>query len=440
MSKLEIKSDDLDACSKSTKKACEPLVASQLLNKKVLKTEESTEDEDQLAERRQENLLERFTSKSEQLYNKICSKVYKTSSNEKSVVERFGSIQYGNLVNNFNPKNSISCLNKSAEDAEQRDDDTENQQQLSRELISFLSKRLCKESVHRNLNLVRKSSLINLIERNRVNAIFCPFDEFAYSRLITPSNQRLTGGGEQFKDTELEIYLYDVNKINTLMPNCCSSFLITFFFDIFKASELQQQFTSNTLDILLKLKSLYVPKLYLDDAFGFSVENTLWNCFALFKFKFDLKYRYGFINFLVSMHSLLEHFRVNKSISEPTGLVTINQARYEKLKRMLPYYADALELSGLLNNDDLAKMKSYYLSAQDGSLSYVGNLLESLNGILNRNRPQKLRNMCRIFIKNRIRNFTFQVVESLDIKASDKEFLLFNQEFERCWYENKDLF
>lgn len=216
------------------------------------------------------------------------------------------------------------------------------------------------------------------------------------------------------------------------MPNCVSSFSMPFFFDIFKPSELKH-FTRNTIDIMTKLKTLYTPQLNLNELsiVSFGVENLIWNCFALFKYKFSAHFRHGFLNYLISTACLLEYFR------------TTNEKLYFKLNQMLPYFIEALILNGFLNSNDLKEIRLAFEDAKRQQplidISYFDASLSRLKQAIQVHEPMKLKYRCRIFIKQTIKNFNYIAIQSLKINDDDKRFLLFQEEFAQYYRKNSNL-
>lgn len=368
----------------------------------------------------------------ENLYNKICSKIYRSTRSEPiMMVERFGSVEYGNIVPTYDPASSLSTFKRENDD--EMDSDS---QYLPIELFKLLNGRINKINI-RNLNIIRKSSLLSLIERNRLNSIYCPFDELAHARLVNPGANVYKINGNEAELARVPLMLFEVCKINTysLMPNCCSTLLMPFFFDIFKPSEIKQ-YSSKTVDILLKLKSAFTPQLYLDEKLlaSFCVENLLWNCFSLFRFKFNANYRTGFLNYLLSLTCLMSHFKAAiATCDEQTS--QSNRLRYLKLKKAIVSFVEALVLNGFLNNNDLYQIQSTLDKFPNLKL-YQDELFAVLGDILAAHTPMKLKNLCRIAVKNRMSDFTNEAVNKLLKSENDKKFFYFDLEFERSFEEN----
>jgi len=101
------------------------------------------------------------------------------------------------------------------------------------------------------------------------------------------------------------------NSIDYFIPNCISTFLMNFFMDIFPPSELKM-LSEKTLEIILKLKSLFKPQIHLNSELktAYVCEDILWNCFAIFKFKFDKSYSIGFVNYLNSLFGIINAYKV----------------------------------------------------------------------------------------------------------------------------------
>ncbi len=247
------------------------------------------------------------------------------------------TIDYGNLTKNYDPIQSITKTkfdpNNLVNEKVVMEEDDEYSYQVYCSL--FQNKNNKKLSSPKNksslpssdeINLIRKSSLLKLIEKNRANQICCPFDEVAYSMLTIEMNTKhdtqievITMRRENMKRSHLEklnnfeyINFKPIeNSIDYFIPNCISTFLMNFFMDIFPPSELKM-LSEKTLEIILKLKSLFKPQIHLNSELktAYVCEDILWNCFAIFKFKFDKSYSIGFVNYLNSLFGIINAYKV----------------------------------------------------------------------------------------------------------------------------------
>ena len=107
---------------------------------------------------------------------------------------------------------------------------------------------------------------------------------------------------------------------------------------------------------------------------------------------------------------------------------------------MLPYFIEALVLNGLLVWNDLEIISEAFERASNSEpkidTSYFKETMDLFKRVLGSHRPMSLKNMCRIFVKNSIQNFSIPTVEALPISDRDKEFLLFLRDLEKCFNDN----
>lgn len=110
---------------------------------------------------------------------------------QSGILDDTNSIQYGNLTDSYDPNSSLHtksrlelALLNSGVDLMPSESDREAAEASKNSALEFFRKikEMSKLDV-RSLKLIRKSSIITLIERNRANSIFAPFDEFVYFRL-----------------------------------------------------------------------------------------------------------------------------------------------------------------------------------------------------------------------------------------------------------------
>lgn len=349
-------------------------------------------------------------------------------------------IQYGNLTKNYDPSRSVNRTTSDQLNLVIVDDDEDYTYKVYQSLFKNNKKNDSQTKNDLNeINLIRKSSLIKLIERNRSNQICCPFDEIVYEQLFFETNdisnkeiELITRRRHKMKQLLLDnlklfefmVYKEKNNSFDYLLPNCISTFLMQFFFDIFPPSELKM-FSSNTLEIVLKLKSLFKPQIHLDSNLKIAhiLEDILWNCFALFKFKFDKLYTVGFVNYFNSLFIILNAFKDDHyflSLKLDVGI-----------RKLAPYFIQALILNGLFTLNDFKQFLKFSETSNESN-SIVQSKITS-------NFPMNLRNLCRIKIKQTMREFNSIAVDSLKQDDSIKRFLLFNSEFESYYNENKCL-
>ena len=403
-------------------------------------------------------------------------------------------IEYGNITNKYDPNSSLTSINTELQLNEAESMYNTNFHHLFpllRSPINEIEQFLFSKNtiISSELNLIRKSSLICLIERNRSNNISCPFDEIVYKRFFLDNyekhrlklnNDTLYKDNDFFSKNEcffieniksFKLNVFDLDKIKLidLMPNSVAMLLMQFFFDIFQPSELRN-FFKTTLNIILELKNAFKPKLYFDEivATSYLTENILWNCFALFNFRFEKTYLNGILNYFTSLYCVADYLEKKNEL---------NKAK--EIKKIAPFIAQALVLNGLFDRYDLWLLNNYYFKMVDTNLSpntsylnaclnrsslscnlkriennldnqpctsrsqankrfkYVEESIMVLAREVDGDRPMMLKHMCRIKVKNYLREFNHKTVESLNVKDDLKSILFFNHEFELIYNETR---
>lgn len=414
---------------------------------------ETEEDDDSLKSTESKSFFKSLKS-----FTKRTKTLSDEDSNELDLTQQ--TIEYGNLTKNYDPAQSITKTTKD-ELLEKNLVLVEDDEDYSYRVYCSLfneNKTVPKtytpnikaptaatnnNSINLNeINLIRKTSLLKLIERNRLNQICCPFDEIVYENLSFETSQlpvELIGPKRakmrqdlldsvrkfEFKQFELEN-----ESLDYLLPNCLSTFLMQFFIDIFPPSELKL-LTPSILEILLKLKSHFKPQVHLDSKLKMAnlLEDILWNCFALFKYKFDASFKVGFMNYYQSLFSIMNHYK--------------EDAYFQKLnltsgvRKLAPYYIEALILNGLLDQADFKAYSKLILVENYEHLEAYKIIEAKMKSLA---QPMKLKFMCRIRIKQVMKEFNSVQLDSLNISNNLKNFILFNSEFESYYNENKCLF
>lgn len=237
-----------------------------------------------------------------------------------------------NFSSNFSSSSSYASANnhhhQAASSSNSNTDLNNNELMLLKPINNLL-----KYSLSNKLHLMRKDTLLFLIESNlRVN-LRSPFDLFAYDRLkrsnrVVPESsakfdynlasvRRLSrmiekrfnaaGDAASMMYNPLDPY---VLKSNGLLPNSMATFLMPFYFDIFKVTELGS-FSQEHVQLMLALKRSFKAQLYLnyDALVAYLRENILWNCFILFKYRHvqSAAASMGFFNFYLSFVHILVH-------------------------------------------------------------------------------------------------------------------------------------
>ena len=382
-------------------------------------------------------------------------------------------INYGNLKDNYDSVKSITSIDSVSQALKKEAEKNELKAQIeftkSIDLLNLIkSNAKLIQSCHFNLNslsFTRESSINYIIERNRqLFKIMCPYDEYAYFKLDTKITTRNFNEYQNNLESKVETFnLFNINdedhettSNNTILPflpNSLSSLTMPFFFDIFQPSELKL-IQSSTIDILIKIKNTYSPKSSLDNKSIFSnvPSDILWNCFALFKLKFNKNiYKYGFFNYYLSLHALVQHLTQS---NYDTNL--INQ-----IDIMMVHLGQALLLNGLFDLNDLKAFSDFYDDIKNAFINnelrsnmkigsfhvdYLKKALNNLKELITSNYPMKLKNLCRIGIKNEfISNFNLDTIYSnkdnkFKLNENVKNFLFFKDEFEQIYEMNKNIF
>lgn len=344
-------------------------------------------------------------------FENICSQAMEDI-DESQLEENQSNIYYGNVSNKYDPNKSITTIEKINELP--NENQFENLPPNIIELLIETSNEMFKE---KDINLNKKDCLLHLIERNRKNMIFCPFDELAFFKIKRLDTKILSKIDYQIN----KIIIFDSKSVMDLMPNCLSTFMLQFFFEIFQPSELKN-FTRKTLDLMLKLKNSLKPESYFDSNYKTMhlEENVLCNSFALYKYKFCLKYKIGFLNYILSLYCLAENIAEDSKI--------------KRLVRLLPHFLRGLVLNGFLNRADIFDLE---LKLASISSEYKENFLADVNKILNRNKLMALKSMSRIVVRQNLIGYGHDEITKLKLDKKCREFLEFESELESMFEENE---
>jgi hypothetical protein len=363
-------------------------------------------------------------------FEKIYSAV-EVDSNFNSNLKENG-IHYGDLSKNYNPVICKTTLDTQNSIFQIED----NEDFLSSCELSFLFNNFTSSKLNlKTLNLIQKKSLLELIKRNREeNGIVCPFDEIAYLRLVERDKQNIS-----LNIKKLNVYKLD-DVPDQLMPVSVSTYLMPFFFDIFQPS-LLKMFSETTIGIVLKLKCKYKPQYHLDNnnlLSSYMQEDILWNCFALFKFKFSMEYQLGFLNYFFAVHCVLKYFDSRLDMGNLNGSDLEIQKKILSIKKSLGFYVEALILNGFLNNKSLNNFLKNNLTKNAQEFFYLDDAIQNLKEITNRFNISRLADLCRIRVKFLMKNFNPSTVNELKISDISKEFLLFDKEFNSFYIDVKN--
>lgn len=349
-----------------------------------------------------------------------------------------------------------------------------------------------------SLNLVKKDVLLFLIERNQSNKIFAPFDQLAYTKLKKSSmfngisyNHKNNYNYRSIKKLNESIKVINNNlfdkgylKQNNMLPGCISTFLMPFFFDIFNASEMKT-FKQDCVNMMLKLKKSYKAQIYLDNTslISYLNENVVWNSLVIYKYRIknDVENRMGYLNFYLTYIYVLMHLGTIIEFIDDQHLTKNDPVesfakKYKQLGYILPDLLEAMILNGLFKHGDLVKFKKFFISKQfplnefqNSILNqssqeqlkqlncvslyynskydllnnlkqvYLNNSLISLTAKSNNCFPLKLKNLCRIQLKEKLNSYDSVTINKLNIPKAIKDFLLFDDELGK-FYNNKNLF
>lgn len=145
---------------------------------------------------------------------------------------------------------------------------------------------------------------------NRIEPECSPRHDYNYAsvrRLSRVINQHMSSipSAVTYNPLDRRILKYD-----SLLPNCVSTFLMPFYFDIFRMSELGT-FSQEHIQLMLALKRSFKAHLYLnyDALVAYLRENILWNCFVLFKYRQvrSSDACMGYFNFYLSFVHIVVH-------------------------------------------------------------------------------------------------------------------------------------
>lgn len=345
-----------------------------------------------------------------------------------------------------------------------------------------------------SLNLMKKETLLFLVESNYANKLIAPFDQLAYSRLSTSqtvfnspnSMSKLDFNYSNIKKLNKLLKLVNYNpldkrflKKNLLLPNCVSSLLMPFFFDIFKMTELQSRFNKEQINLILNLKRSYGQKanqynLDYEVLTSYYKENLVWNCFALYKYRFfdsyNPNYRMAFFNYYLSyvyiqihLESVVWHYQ--SFGSSHAQCVRDHVKKAIDVGLLLAPLLNALIVNGLFKHSDYLRFKRFYtrqnfmrLSVDNNSWPsssennnnnksvfdlerrYFDNAMKSLESKCENCFPLKLKHLCRIKVKESLKKFDISTVSRLNLPTAVKSFLLYDDEIEQYFIRNRNLF
>jgi hypothetical protein len=234
------------------------------------------------------------------------------------------------------------------------------------------------------------------------------------------------------------------------MPISVSMYSMPFFFDIFKPSQLRL-FSKKTLSIIIELKHIYKQKIYLDNhniLNSYILEDIIWNCFALFNYKFTSIYKKGFLNYYFSILCVLKHFELNLNretcLDKNKFLVS---EKINKIKMFVPYFIEALILNGVLMRKDLLFLSNLNVSRfikftknSKSEIDYMNEAIQLTKPLINKYAIMRLDDMCRIAVKSSMSEFGVKTVSQLNCLQRIKDFLIFEQEFINYFEYFKNLF
>ena len=167
-------------------------------------------------------------------------------------------------------------------------------------------------------------------------------------------------------------------------------------------------------------------------------EDILWNCFALFNYKFGMELQLGFLNYFFAVRCVIKYF--NSHLGE--GDSNFNKFKILKkiqlITKALEFYVETLIITGFLNNNSLNCFLKNNFSKKMQEIVYLEDAINDLKKITNKYKILRLEDLCRIRVKLNIKNFNSTSIAKLKISDESKEFLLFDKEFSRFYIELKN--
>lgn len=319
-----------------------------------------------------------------------------------------------------------------------------------------------------NKNLIKKEYLLFYIEKNFSNGIKCPFDLIAYNRL-----SRIPFA---IFDEKNVYNCSKVEKISNIFSNCqnnpldvkflqnnsilkctAGSFLMPFYLDIFRISELKE-FSPIEIDMILEIKKNFSAHINLnyDSLTSNYKENILWNCLVIYKYKLDDARKFKsnkleFINYLLAMMFNLFHLEyvvkyLQRKFSHENQILKIHIIKALELRNMIPLLVEAYILTGLFTYNDYVHYKSFVAkkvklifgtSEFNIEKAYYENSLKIIRKTRGKIFPLKLSDLCRIVIRNSIIDFNKNNVFKLSCSSQIKKFILFQNQLKNCFEEYK---
>lgn len=369
-----------------------------------------------------------------------------------------------NLISNFDSSYQIDRSLRSI-DLKDNTFSYNDMETLKIDLSSFLNYNL------NNLNLIKKDTLIFLMEKNFSNGIKCPFDVLAYSRLVkTPISNLTDKNVYNFslvrKVSKLLIH-YRNNPLNgkflrdnSLLPCTVGMFLMPFYFEIFSIRELNE-FSPIEIDMILNLKKNYQTNVYLnyDCLISNYKDNILWNCLVIYKYKLEDLIQFGsnrieYINYFLAMMYTLYHleytiYYIQTNLSDDKKILKAHITRALELNEMILLLFEAYILSGLFTHRDFVTYERF-VTIQMESLfeksdynlerTYYDNTVAMIRENSEKVFPLKLTHLCRIVIKNSMIKYNRKSVSKLSVPIDTKKFILYENQLTSYYTKYKNLF
>jgi hypothetical protein len=344
------------------------------------------------------------------------------------------------------------------------------------------------------LNVTRKDTLLYLIERNKIHKIYSPFDSYIFTKLrpnhkyiVSFNNDNIsflnTKQEEKIDTTHIYNYLNikklskvnaannNINQMensylkhNSLMPNCMSTLMMPFFFDIFSMTDLNK-LDRETLGMINLLKKSYITRANLDFQLmtSYITENLVWNCIILYKLRFNDNFdnRMGYFNFYLTYLYMSIYLKncIQFINNELNPVSKSCMYKLDELKSTLPYLLEAFILNGLIKQSDYVKIKKFlnkklFLSTNNDEYTnshelkndylntisiHLQNRLEvddqrcNTNKINNDAFPLKLKDLCRLRVKSCMNTYDLSQIEKLNVPLSVKEYLNFDDELKKIY-------
>lgn len=315
-------------------------------------------------------------------------------------------------------------------------------------------------------NLVKKENLLYYIENNFLNGIKCPFDLIAYTRLSKLPHvifdeknlyncskvEQISKVFSNHQNNPLDVKFL---QNNSLLKCTAGSFLMPFYLDIFRISELME-FTPIEIDMVLEMKKKYAAHVHLNynSLSSNYKENMLWNCLVIYKYKLDdfkkfKSNKFEFINYLLAMMFNLYHLEyvvkdLQRKLPLKNQILRIYLIKALELRHMIPILFEAYILTGLFTHNDYVHFERFVTikanlifgtSEYNIEKAYYEHSLKMIKKTCEKIFPLKLSDLSRIVIRNSIIDYNKKNVYKLTCTNQIKKFILYQNKLKYCFDE-----